>query len=46
MRAPENERMTLLSVAIARATGELNAPIDRIEVTREHVTWWSDSRRS
>jgi hypothetical protein len=38
MQAPENERMRLLGVAICRATQELRAPIDRIEVTDGHVT--------
>jgi hypothetical protein len=45
MRAPEHERMALLDVAIARATGELNAPIDRIEVTDTHVNCWAGSRK-
>jgi hypothetical protein len=45
VKAPEHERMTLLSVAIERATRELRAPIDRIEVTRDHVNCWAGLRK-
>jgi hypothetical protein len=45
MRAPVHERMALLDVAIARATDELNAPIDRIEVTGTLVNCWAGPRK-
>jgi hypothetical protein len=45
MQAPEGERMRLLSVAILRATNELHAPIDRIEVTDKHVICWAGLRK-
>ncbi len=45
MMSPENERRQLLAVAIDRATQELGEPLDRIEVTAEHVTCSSGPRR-
>jgi hypothetical protein len=43
MKAPEYERRELLGAAIARATDELKAPIDRIEVTGGHIRCWAGS---
>jgi hypothetical protein len=45
MQAPEDERVRLLNVAILRATRELRAPIDRIEVTDEYVSCWAGPRK-
>jgi hypothetical protein len=45
VKAPEHERMELLSVAIERATFALNAPIDRIEVTSTHVSCWAGPKK-
>ena len=45
MQAPEEERMMLLDVAIGRATEELHAPVDRVEVTRSRVSCWAGRRR-
>ena len=44
MKAPHYERRELLGVAIERATEELEAPIDRIEVTTGHVRCWAGSK--
>lgn len=45
MRAPKHEREAMLGVAIQRATGELNAPIDRVEVVAGNVLCWAGSKR-
>jgi hypothetical protein len=47
MKAPEHERVDLLYEVIRRATFELNAPIDRIEVigNAERVDCWAGSRQ-
>lgn len=45
MMAPEGERMRILDVAIRRATEELRAPIDRVEVAKGQVSCWAGSRR-
>ena len=44
MRAPHHERRAMLSVAIDKATEELNAPIDRVEVVAGHVRCWAGSK--
>jgi hypothetical protein len=44
MRAPKYERMRMLDAAIGRASDELDAPIDRLEVAGGHVTCWSGTR--
>ncbi|MDR3462327.1 MAG: hypothetical protein P4L76_08440 [Beijerinckiaceae bacterium] len=44
MRAPHHERRAMLDVAIHRATEELNAPIDRVEVVAGHVLCWAGSK--
>jgi hypothetical protein len=47
MKAPEHERVDLLYEVIRRATFELNAPIDRIEVIGnvKRVDCWAGSRQ-
>ncbi len=45
MKAPQYERAEMLGVAIRRATDELSAPIDRIEVVGSRVNCWAGSRR-
>ena len=45
MKAPHHEREDLLCTAIHRATEELIAPIDRIEVTAKRVHCWAGSRQ-
>jgi hypothetical protein len=47
MKAPEHERAELLGEVVRRATYELNAPIDRIEVIgdAERVDCWAGSRQ-
>jgi hypothetical protein len=44
MREPRYERMALLGEAIHCATEALMAPIDRVEVTNEHVRCWAGSK--
>jgi len=41
MKAPKYERRELLSKAIALATEELDAPIDRLEVRAREIQCWS-----
>lgn len=45
MKAPEHERKALLGIAIERATDELGAPIDRVDVTDSLVTCSAGSRK-
>ena len=47
MKAPEHERLDLLFEVIRRASDELKAPIDRIEVVgyEKRVDCWAGSRQ-
>jgi hypothetical protein len=44
VREPRYEGMALLGEAIHCATEELKAPVNRVEVTTDHVQCWAGSK--